>query len=147
MSSKGRWTLMLGSLLAVSALGTWGCCTVTCCDNKPRNQLVLVSDLDADWEKIKEIVIKKSLYQEIVWKLASQSTVARVEITPRAPATDTKPFENCQMTENVCWIVCKDGLCPSGAIALNVVRPVYYDYTFKRNTGQASSDPGIRIDP
>ena len=147
MSSKGRWALALGSLLTVTALGSWGCCSVTCCDNQPRNQLVLVSDLDADWDKIKEIVIKKSLNQEIVWKLTAQSTIAYLEVTPRAPATDPKPFENCQMNKNVCWIVCKDGLCPSGAITLNVVKPVYYDYTFKRSTTQASADPGIRIDP
>jgi len=151
MSSQRRWWLgALGSMIALAAIGSWGCCSVTCCDKKPRNQLILVSPT-ADAVQPDVAVISKMAREEIVWKLPDGSTITHIDIIPKAPTPDTKPFEKCQMTQNVCRIDCKDGLCPTGAInpALNPTKEqsFYYDYGFKRLAATASTDPGIRIDP
>jgi hypothetical protein len=143
MSSQGRWILALGSLLTVAALGSWGCCSVRCCDKTAGVVLVSASDeVSSD-----PIVISKKRHQEILWKLPAESTIQYVAITlgEGKPA----PFEGCTTTEGVCRIACGHGLCSSGAISPAVVPPhggIYYAYVFQ-HASSASSDPGIRIDP
>jgi hypothetical protein len=152
MSSQRRWWVgALGSMIALAAIGSWGCCSVTCCDKKPRNQLILVSPT-ADAVSTDEAVISKMAHEEIVWKLPDGSTITHIEITPRKPSTpDTLPFENCKVNVKPCRIECQNRLCQSGAIsqALNPPRKklYYYDYGFMRPASAASLDPGIRIDP
>ncbi|SRR6266566_2143969 len=150
MSSKRRWWLTaLGSLIALTALGSWGCCSVTCCDKRARNQLVLVS-ADGDKVSIDPIVVSQRLRHEIVWRLPAESTIASIAITPRdktGPAWT--PFERCEMTADVCRIACVQRVCMSGAVnpAPPVTKPIYYDYAFTHPVTGASLDPGIRIDP
>ena len=142
MSSKGRWALVLGSLLAVSALGTWGCCTVKCCEKTAG--LVLVSASDA--VSADPIVISKKRHQEILWKLPGDSTIQYVAITLEGKPA---PFEGCTTAEGVCRIACGHGLCSSGPISAAVMPPhggIYYGYAFQ-HAASASTDPGIRIDP
>jgi hypothetical protein len=149
MVPRSRGSLLaLGSLLAITALGSWGCCSVTCCDNQPRNQLVLVPP-ETDGVKIPDIVIRKSLHQEVVWKLAEGSSFTNVAITLAGKAA---PFTRCQTDRGVCHLSCTGGLCASGPIDPNLPVPEkkpgpYYDYHFEGPQGQASLDPGIRIDP
>jgi hypothetical protein len=60
------------------------------------------------------------------------------------------PFEVCGSDASVCSIACTDLVCRSGRINPRLEPPkqgLYYDYTFSRADGQASLDPGIRIDP
>lgn len=139
------WHLALGSLIAVAAFGSWGCCTVTRCDTKPRNQLVLV--MEADKVSIDAIVISKSAGHEIVWRLPAESTISSVAIT-----LDGKPdpFVACRTTEGVCHISCENGLCSSGPVNPAVSPPesgILYDYVFARPTSAASADPRIIIRP
>jgi hypothetical protein len=146
MSPKRRWSLLaLGSLSALVFVGSWGCCSVTCCDKKPRNQLVLV--LDGDKPSIDPIVISKDAGHEIVWKLPAESTITYVAITLSGKPV---PFVACDTTEGICRIACQDGLCSSGAVNPALDPPkggVYYDYVFAHSGGGASADPGFRIDP
>ena len=143
MSSKGRWTLALGSLFTVTALGSWGCCSVRCCDKTAGLVLVTASDgVSSD-----PIVISKKRHQEILWKLPADSTIQYVAITldEGKPA----PFEGCTTTEGLCRIACGHGLCSSGPISASVMPPhggIYYNYAFQ-HAASASLDPGIRIDP
>lgn len=150
MSSQRRWWVTaLGSLIVVTAFGSWGCCSVTCCDKKPRNQLVLVS-ADGDKVSIDPVVVSQHLRHEIVWKLPAESTIAYIGITPRMkPGPGQAPFERCEMTADVCRIACAQRVCASGPVnpSLPVAKPIYYDYTFGRPVSAASLDPGIRIDP
>lgn len=140
------WLLALGSLTAVTAFGSWGCCTVPCCEKKPHNQLVLVKD--ADKISIDPIVISKSAGHEVAWRLQAESTIAYVAITldEGKPA----PFEGCATTEGVCRIACEHQWCSSGPISPGVNPPlhgeIYYGYVFQ-HAGSASADPGIIIRP
>jgi hypothetical protein len=140
MSSQGRWTLALGSLLALTIFGSWGCCSVRCCESFAR--IVVVSpNLDAP-----ETVISKKRGQEILWKLPAESTVSNVAITL---AGKPAPFVACETTEGVCRIACEDKLCASGPISPGLEVPsegIYYAYVFQAGSS-ASLDPGIRIDP
>lgn len=143
MSSKGiRWTLALGSLLTVTALGSWGCCTVNCCDKTAG--LVIVSPTDA--VSSDPIVISQKRHQEILWKLPAESTIQYVSISLEGKPA---PFEACVTTEGVCRIACEHRLCSSGPISPGVRPPhdgIYYGYAFQ-HAAATSSDPGIRIDP
>jgi hypothetical protein len=143
MSSRGRWALVIGSLLVVSALGTWGCCSLRCCDKTAG--LVLVSASDA--VSVDPIVISKKRHQEILWKLPADSTIQYVTIT--LDGGKPAPFEGCTTTEGVCRIACGHGLCSSGPISEAVHPPhggISYSYAFQ-HAASASADPGIRIDP
>ena len=140
--------LALGALLTVTALGSWGCCSVRCCEAKPRNQLVLV--LPEDKVLPDTIAISWSARQEVVWKLPAGSTIDRVEILLEGKP---KPFETCDTsTAGLCSISCREGLCPSGPIDAALPMPKekpypYYRYSFHHSDSTASADPGIRIDP
>jgi hypothetical protein len=149
MAPKNRGSLLaLGSLLSVLAFGSWGCCSVTCCEKQPHNTLVLVPPA-TDGVKIPDIVIRKSLHQEVVWKLPDGSPLTGVAIKlDGKPA----PFVLCRTDQGVCHLSCTGGLCASGPIDPNLPVPEkkpgpYYEYDFDRPPGQASLDPGIRIDP
>lgn len=132
--------LVLGALLTVTALGSWGCCSVRCCD-KTAGLVVVSPTGEADPDPI---VISKRRHQEILWKLSAGSTFASVAITlDRNPP----PFERCETAEGVCRIACQSGFCSSGPISEAVVPPVEYKYVFQGPTGEVSADPIIRIDP
>ena len=129
-------------LFTLAALGSWGCCSVRCCDKTAG--LVLVSP--SDGVSSDPIVISKKPHQEILWKLPAESTIQFVAITL---AANPAPFEGCTTTEGVCRIACGHGLCSSGPISEAVEPPstgIYYGYAFQ-HAGSASADPGIRIDP
>jgi hypothetical protein len=157
MSSKGRWTLALGSFLTVSALGSWGCCSVRCCDTKPRDQLVVVSTTPSNEDVVPnpEVVISKSKNHQIVWLLPAGSPIRHIDLKlrpnqPPSPGPKWPPFAACGENPNVCRIACADMLCRSGPIHPTLEpgkKGTYYDYWFIREGGEASADPGIRIDP
>lgn len=143
MASRNIRNLFLGSLLTVAALGSWGCCSVRCCDRTAG--LVLVSP--SDGVSSDPIVISRKRHQEILWKLPAESTIQFVAIT--LDGGKPAPFEGCTTTEGVCRIACGHGLCSSGPISAAVVPPrdgIYYGYVFQ-HAASASADPGIRIDP
>lgn len=149
MSPERRWRLLaLVSLIAIAAIGSWGCCSVTCCETKPRNQLVLVPTT----EKVtpEDIAISWSARQEIVWKLASGSRITSVDIRLEGKP---KPFAACDVSkEGLCKIACASGLCLSGPIDAALPMPKtkpypYYRYEFGKSDSTASADPGFRIDP
>jgi hypothetical protein len=143
MSSQGRWTLALGSLLTVTALGSWGCCSAGRYDTKARILLKVDARLLSSTEPI---VISKGKHQEIVWKLQPGSPYTNVAITLGG---HPEPFVSCKTEANVCHIACEHGLCFSDSInpLLKVPEPgIYYEYRLE-GQGAASSDPGIRIDP
>jgi len=134
--------LALGALLTVTALGSWGCCSVRCCDQTAG--LAVVSPTDA--VSPDPIVISKKRHQEILWKLPAESTIQYVAITL---GVNPVPFEGCETTEGVCRIACEGRLCSSGPISPSVMPPrdgIPYAYVFQRPEA-SSSDPGIRIDP
>jgi hypothetical protein len=132
--------LVLGALLAVTALGSWGCCSARCCDKTAGLAVVSPSDeVSPD-----PIVISKKAHQEILWKLPAESTIRYVVITL---AEKPAPFERCATVEGFCRIACEGGFCASGPINEAVVPPAEYSYVFERTTGEASADPIIRIDP
>ncbi len=143
MASRNTRNLFLGTLLTVAALGSWGCCSVRCCDKTAGLVLVSVSDeVSSD-----PVVISKKRHQEILWKLPAESTIQYVAIT--LDAGKPAPFEGCTTTEGVCRIACGHGLCSSGPISAAVEPPrdgIYYGYVFQ-HASSASADPGIRIDP
>ena len=153
MSFQGRWTLVLGSVLAVTILGSWGCCSVTCCGSKPRTPLPVVVKDDKGGVDLETIVISKSKHEEVVWLLPAGSKIERVEITLGGKP---RPFVRCDdKTAGACGISCEHGLCFSGPINPKLKPPdvappeyggrgIYYAYGF---APIASSDPGIRIDP
>jgi hypothetical protein len=143
MSIQPRWArAALGSLLALTALGTWGCCSVRCCDQKA--SVVVVSSADA--VTADPVVISKKRHQEILWKLPPDSTIDYIAIDL---AGKPAPFESCETAEGVCRIACGHHLCSSGAINPALDPPhagIYYGYHFHHGE-TVSSDPGIRIDP
>ncbi len=142
MSCQRRWwVLALGSLIAVIALGSWGCCSVRCCESFAR--IVVVSST-ADGVSIDPIVISKKRGQEILWKLPPESTISNVAITLGEKPV---PFVACQTSEGVCHIACENRLCVSGPISPTLEPPKAYEYTFAHPVSAASLDPGIRIDP
>ncbi|HEX9690403.1 MAG TPA: hypothetical protein VGB47_15160 [Thermoanaerobaculia bacterium] len=148
MSHKRRWSLLAFALFTATVFGSWGCCTVTCCETKPRNQLVIV--LDGDKPSIDPIVVSKGAGHEIVWKLPAESTITHVAITPRdRSAPEQLPFERCESVAGACRIACEHGVCLSGRVnpSLFVPKSIYYDYIFQRPEAKASADPTIRIDP
>jgi hypothetical protein len=158
MFPKSRGSLLaLGSLLMVTALGSWGCCSVKCCDTKPRDQLVVVTTKSATEDEVPnpKAVISKMKNHQVVWLLPSESTIRHIELTlkpdqPSSPGVKWPPFEVCGSDASVCSIACTDLVCRSGRINPRLEPPkqgLYYDYTFSRADGQASLDPGIRIDP
>jgi hypothetical protein len=134
-------------MIALAAIGSWGCCSVTCCDKKPRNQLILVSPA-ADAVQPDTAVISKMAHEEIVWKLPAGSTITNVAIEL---AGKPAPFVSCQTAGGLCHIACANALCVSGPIDPSLSVPTkpgpYYAYHFEKSPAQASSDPGIRIDP
>jgi hypothetical protein len=72
MFPKSRGSLLaLGSLLMVTALGSWGCCSVKCCDTKPRDQLVVVTTKSATEDEVPnpKAVISKMKNHQVVWLL------------------------------------------------------------------------------
>lgn len=141
MFPKSRGSLLaLGSLIALTALGSWGCCSVHCCESFAR--IVVVSATDGATPD--PVVISKGRRQEILWKLPAESTISNVAITlGRNPA----PFVACQTTEDVCHIACENRLCASGPISPTLEPPKSYEYTFAHPVSAASLDPGFRIDP
>jgi hypothetical protein len=144
MSSQGRWALVVGSLLAVSALGTWGCCTAGPGDS---NSKIVFVKVTSSGVSLDPIPISKKKHQQIVWKLQSGSPYTTVAIPLGTHPED--PFVNCRTSAGVCQIDCEHGYCFSGSInpVLPVPEPIYYDYHFESGGGVTSSDPGIRIDP
>ena len=141
MSSQGRWTLALGSLLTVAALGSGACCSVPC---DPAGQLIVVKEKETR-DAYQLIVISKGRHQQIVWKLSSGSSWTHVAITL---AEHPAPFVNCVTDGGVCKIACENRLCYSGSIDPALPVPsTTYDYRFRGPGGEVSSDPGIRIDP
>lgn len=141
MSSQRRWWLTaLGLLIALTALGSWGCCSVHCCESFAR--IVVVSA--ADKASPDPVVISKGRGQEILWKLSAESTISNVAITVGEKPV---PFVACQTAEGVCHIACENRLCASGPISPTLEPPKSYEYTFAHPVSAASLDPGIRIDP
>jgi hypothetical protein len=141
MSFQGRWTVVLGSVLAVAILGSWGCCSVPC---DPAGQLIVVKEKETR-DAYQLIVISKGRHQQIVWKLSSGSSWTHVAITL---AEHPAPFVNCVTSGGVCKIACENRLCYSGSIDPALPVPsITYDYRFRGPGGEVSSDPGIRIDP
>ena len=138
MYRRRRWGLPL--LLFASTFGfvTWGCCTLKCREDTAR-----VVDVPAN-EQLPDIHISKKARQQIVWRLASGSTITAVRI---ALAGKPAPFEDCATSEGLCVLTCHDRACVSGPVSAAVVAPAYYEYTFGHASGATSSDPGIRIDP
>ena len=158
MVQRNRGSLIaLGSLLTVTALGSWGCCSVRCCDTKARDQLVVVTTKTANEDEVPnpEIVISKMKNHQVVWLLPQGSTIRHIDLKLREnqdpiPGMKWPPFEVCGPNATVCSIACTDLICRSGRINPALEPPkkgIYYDYTFGRGEGQASLDPGIRIDP
>jgi hypothetical protein len=142
MSLKGRWwPIALGSLVAVTTLGSLGCCSVRCCGSVVK--IVVVSPT-ADGVSVDPVVISKKAGQEIVWKLPAESTISNVAITL---AGNPDPFAACQTTEGVCHIACENRLCPSGPINPALEPPKSYGYLFERPVTAASADPGFIIRP
>ncbi|HEX9148321.1 MAG TPA: hypothetical protein VF958_04085 [Thermoanaerobaculia bacterium] len=149
MSPKRRWWLLaLVSLIAIAAIGSWGCCSVKCCETKPRNQLVLVPSTEMVSPDV--IAISWHAHQEIVWKLESGSNIRSVDIRLEGKP---KPFAACDVTkEGLCKIACGNGLCLSGPIDPALPQPrekpyPHYKYEFGKSDSTASADPEIRIDP
>jgi hypothetical protein len=158
MFPKSRGSLLaLGSLLGLTTLGSSGCCSVRCCDTKPRDQLVVVTTKSATEDEVPnpEVVISKVKNHQIVWLLPSGSTIQHIKLElrpnqPSSPGVKWPPFEVCGSDASVCSIPCIDLICRSGRINPMLEPPkkgLYYDYKFSRAEGQASLDPGIRIDP
>lgn len=158
MFPKRRGSLLaLGSLLTVTALGSWGCCSVNCCDKKPRNQLVVVETKPPNMDLVSndEVVISKSKQNQIVWLLPPGSTIQHIDVNlrpnqPPSPGPTWPPFKVCGQDPNVCSIACEDSVCQSGPIDPTLEpakKGTYYDYKFIRPGGAPSTDPGIRIDP
>lgn len=150
MSSRGRWALVLGSLLAVGALGTWGCCTVRC---SPGGRALVKVDARLLGSH-EPIVLSKKKHDEIVWKLEPGSPYTRVAIELKG---HPDPFVSCKTEAGICWIPCDRQtdnehaarFCFSDSINPLLDVPtsgIYYDYHFNGTTA-TSSDPGIRIDP
>jgi hypothetical protein len=134
--------LALGSLLAVTALGSWGCCSVKCCESFAR---IVVASPSGE-PPAASVVISKKRKQEILWELPAASTTTNVAITL---AGKPAPFVACETAEDVCRIACEHRLCASGPINPALDPPsggVYYEYAFQSGSS-ASLDPGIRIDP
>ena len=158
MFPKSRGSLLvLGSLLGLTTLGSSGCCSLKCCDTKPRDQLVVVTTKSATEDEVPnpEVVISKVKNHQIVWLLPSGSTIQHIKLElrpnqPSSPGVKWPPFEVCGSDASVCSIPCTDLICRSGRINPMLEPPkkgLYYDYKFSRAEGQASLDPGIRIDP
>jgi hypothetical protein len=147
MSVKRRWLLLaLGSLIAAAAIGSWGCCTVTCCEPKAKIQFVEVEPGTLN-VRTDPVVISKKRNQEILWRLPADSTVVAVEITLGA---NPAPFEDCETgVAGVCRLPCHGRVCASGPIDpnLQVETKLYYDYRFRKADQTASVHPTIRIDP
>jgi hypothetical protein len=145
MSPKRPWWLLaLGSLIAVTAFGSWGCCSVRCCGSVAK--IVVVSPT-ADGVSVDPVVISKEAGQEIVWRLPAESTISNVAITL---AKNPDPFVACQTTEGICHIACENRLCPSGPVNPALYPPkagTYYGYVFGRPGSAASADPGFIIRP
>lgn len=143
MSSQGRWALVLGSLLAVTVLGSWGCCSVRC---SPAGRALVKVDarLLASHEPI---VLSKKKHDEIVWKLEPGSPYTKVAIELKG---HPDPFVSCKTEAGICWIPCDGRFCFSDSINPLLDIPtspgIYYDYHFN-GVAATSSDPGIRIDP
>jgi hypothetical protein len=141
MSSPGRWTLVLGILITVTALAAGGCCSIRC---EPTARLVIVREAETR-DGYHVTVISKSKHQQIVWKLSHGSPYTKVAIKL---GENIEPFVNCETTAGICSIPGEHGLCFSGSInpLLVVPPPRSYDYDFS-NGSVTSTDPGIRIDP
>ena len=137
-----RWKpITFGVLVAVTALGSWGCCTMRCEDTA---DVVVVS---ATGEVSSEVVaISKKRRQEILWRLSADSTITSVAI---ALGGNPPPFERCATAEGTCRIPCESRACASGPINPSLSPPpggISYAYAFERPEG-ATADPTIRIDP
>ena len=80
-----------------------------------------------------------------VWRVRDGITNVAIKIGEN-PAP---PFVDCRTDAGICRIDCEHRLCFSGSInpLLAVPPSRYFDYDFASSTAQASSDPGIRIDP
>lgn len=142
MISTYRWRpITLGVLVAVTALGSWGCCTMQCEDTA---NVVVVS---ATGEVSSEVVaISKQRRQEILWRLPNDSTITSVAIVLGG---NPPPFERCATAEGTCRIPCENRACASGPINPSLSPPtggISYGYAFERPEG-ATADPTIRIDP
>jgi hypothetical protein len=130
-------------MIALAAIGSWGCCTVRWCD--PKERIVIVK-LSARGVSADPVVISKSKHQQILWKLPSGSPYTNVAIEL---GSNLEPFVACDTSEGICRIACENRLCLSGSInPLLTVPPkgLYYKYGFGGPTA-TSSDPGFRIDP
>jgi len=144
MSSQRRWWLgVLSSMIALAAIGSWGCCTVRWCD--PAARIVIVKVDARLLSSTEPIVISKSKHQQIAWKLSSGSPYTSVAIKLGG---HLEPFVACETSAGVCHIACEHGLCLSGSInpLLAVPPATYYEYQFE-GARATSTDPGIRIDP
>jgi len=142
MSSPRRWWLpALSTVIALGAVGSWGCCTM---HHGPKGPFVVVSQTAAG-ASVDPIVISKGKHQQILWRVRDGITNVAIKIGEN-PAP---PFVDCRTDAGICRIDCEHRLCFSGSInpLLAVPPSRYFDYDFASSTAQASSDPGIRIDP
>ncbi|PYQ34922.1 MAG: hypothetical protein DMF54_07060 [Acidobacteria bacterium] len=110
----------------------------------PKGPFVVVSQTAAG-ASVDPIVISKGKHQQIVWRVRDGITNVAIKIGEN-PAP---PFVDCRTDAGICRIDCEHRLCFSGSInpLLAVPPSRYFDYDFASSTAQASSDPGIRIDP
>lgn len=142
MFLRYRWRpITFGVLAVVTALGSWGCCSVRCEDTA---DVVVVSATGAVSSEV--IAISKQRRQEILWRLPAGSTITSVAI---ALGGNPPPFEGCATAEGTCRIPCQNRACASGPINPSLTPPpggTSYAYAFERPEG-ATADPTIRIDP
>jgi len=144
MSSQRRWWLgALGSMIALAAIGSWGCCTVRWCD--PAARIVIGKEKTTKAEPYLRTVRSKHKHQQIAWKLSSGSPYTNVAIKLGG---NPEPFVACETSAGVCHIACEHGLCLSGSINPLLAVPPSIDYEYEFEGPRATStDPGIRIDP
>src|SRR5437867_4392027 len=138
MFPKNRGSLLvLGSLLTVTTLGSWGCCSVTWCD--PAARIVIVKAKDAARTgPANPTVISKKKHQQIAWTLPSGSPYTNVAINLGG---HPEPFVACETTNGVCHIACEHRVCLSGSINPLLAPPAggtYYDYDFASLTATST---------
>ena len=151
MASRRLWrAFTIGSLVAVTIPGVWGCSSA----RSRHSRIVVVEDLGKGTTK--DIVISKKRKQKIQWPFPSGLTIDHIEITLRSGQHPSgrhwPPFQKCGADPNVCSIPCDVGhrRCKTGPIHPDLEPPVIdglaYDCRFILSSG-APADPGIRILP
>jgi len=142
MSAQRRSRVVaLISFLSVAAFMSWGCCSMR---HGHKGPFVVVAQTPSG-ASVDPIVISKGKHQQIVWRVREGITNVAIKIG----ANPQPPFVDCNTSAGICRIECEHRLCFSGSInpLLEVPPARYYEYDFASSVAQASSDPGIRIDP